>query len=122
MEESKKQQGRRKKLGGNLISALDMYGHSDYYPFHMPGHKRNPDFMTMPPVYRTDITEIDGFDNLHHARGILLKSPGTGSPRAGSRGPGLLLMEAPVAFWQRCSPVQAGGKHSRGPQWPQGCI
>lgn len=75
MEESKR----------NLISALDMYGHSDYYPFHMPGHKRNPDFMAMPPVYRTDITEIDGFDNLHHARGILLKAQERAARVRGSR-------------------------------------
>lgn len=75
MEESKR----------NLISALDMYGHSDYYPFHMPGHKRNPDFMAIPPVYRTDITEIDGFDNLHHARGILLKAQERAARVRGSR-------------------------------------
>ncbi len=69
----------------NLASALDMYGHSDYYPFHMPGHKRNPDFMAMPPIYRTDITEIDGFDNLHHARGILLKAQERAARVRGSR-------------------------------------
>ena len=50
-----------------LYKKLEAYGKSDFYPFHMPGHKRNPlavdgDF----PVER-DITEIDGFDNLHHA-------------------------------------------------------
>ena len=50
-----------------LYKKLEAYGRSDFYPFHMPGHKRNPlavdgDF----PVER-DITEINGFDNLHHA-------------------------------------------------------
>ena len=54
-----------------LYKKLEAYGKSDFYPFHMPGHKRNPltvdgDF----PVER-DITEINGFDNLHHAEGIL---------------------------------------------------
>ena len=24
-----------------LIDDLEEYAHSDYYPFHMPGHKRN---------------------------------------------------------------------------------
>ena len=53
---------------------LEAYGKMDYYPFHMPGHKRNPlsvagDF----PVER-DITEITGFDNLHHPEGILKKA------------------------------------------------
>ena len=41
----------------------------DRYPFHMPGHKRNGDFSI--PCSDIDITEIDGFDNLHNAEGIL---------------------------------------------------
>ena len=40
------------------------------YPFHMPGHKRNSDFSIIGS--EIDITEIDGFDNLHDARGVLL--------------------------------------------------
>ena len=32
-----------------------------------------------------DITEIDGFDNLHHAEGILKSSPGAGGPVYGAR-------------------------------------
>ena len=57
-----------------LYKKLEAYGKSDFYPFHMPGHKRNPlavdgDF----PVER-DITEIDGFDNLHHAEDILKRA------------------------------------------------
>ena len=32
--------------------------------FHMPGHKKSAAF---PEVYGIGITEIDGFDNLHHA-------------------------------------------------------
>ena len=57
-----------------LYKKLEEYGKSDFYPFHMPGHKRNPlavegDF----PVER-DITEIDGFDNLHHAEDILKRA------------------------------------------------
>lgn len=35
---------------------------------HMPGHKRNPDFGS--GIYGYDITEIDGFDNLHKPKGI----------------------------------------------------
>lgn len=40
------------------------------YPFHMPGHKRNARFGIAGS--EIDITEIDGFDNLHNAGGILL--------------------------------------------------
>lgn len=41
---------------------------SDIYPFHMPGHKRR---LSACDSYKIDITEIEGFDNLHHAQGIL---------------------------------------------------
>lgn len=59
---------------GSLVQALAEYSETDAYPFHMPGHKRNPDYMALPPVNSIDITEIDGFDNLHHAEGILRKA------------------------------------------------
>lgn len=38
---------------------------------HMPGHKRNTELMQMGNPYAIDITEIEGFDNLHQAEGIL---------------------------------------------------
>ena len=52
-----------------LDEALYEYSRTDFYPFHMPGHKRNflPD--TMKNFYDIDITEITDFDNLHHAEG-----------------------------------------------------
>lgn len=59
---------RRKQV---LEQKLNEYAKSDIYPFHMPGHKRialdkwNP--------YEMDITEIDGFDNLHQPRELLLE-------------------------------------------------
>lgn len=59
-----------------LIDDLERYGASDYYPFHMPGHKRQcrPGITVFPNPFSVDITEIDGFDNLHHAEGILKES------------------------------------------------
>ncbi len=39
------------------------------YPFHMPGHKRQVEWFQNP--YKYDITEIDGFDNLYEAEGLL---------------------------------------------------
>ena len=53
----------------SLYDRLTAYCGSDAYPFHMPGHKRRAGFMQDP--YSFDITEIDGFDNLHHATGVL---------------------------------------------------
>jgi len=55
----------------NLQEKLQQYVQDGYYPFHMPGHKRNIQMCQMENPYGLDITEIDGFDNLHHAQGIL---------------------------------------------------
>ena len=52
-----------------LDRELENYNKLNIYPFHMPGHKRvsigdfNP--------YDIDITEIEGFDNLHNAKGLI---------------------------------------------------
>ena len=53
----------------SLYEQLIEYCASDAYPFHMPGHKRRAGAMQDPFTF--DITEIDGFDDLHHASGIL---------------------------------------------------
>lgn len=61
----------------NLLSKLIEYGKSDFYAFHMPGHKRqhqNEFASDFPNPFSIDITEIHGFDNLHHPEGILKKS------------------------------------------------
>ena len=47
------------------------------YPLHMPGHKRNMQKDEsfgglLKDVYDVDITEIDGFDNLHDAKDLIL--------------------------------------------------
>lgn len=73
----------------SLWKELEKYSTSDYYPFHMPGHKRFPKESVLacykrfpkgsvlacdkrfPDFYRYDITEIEGFDDLHDARGLL---------------------------------------------------
>ena len=54
-----------------LYRALETYSQKDYYPFHMPGHKRNPETVNTDLPFDRDITEIEGFDNLHHPEGIL---------------------------------------------------
>lgn len=54
-----------------LYKKLEAYGKSDFYPFHMPGHKRNPLSVAGDFSVQQDITEINGFDNLHHPETIL---------------------------------------------------
>lgn len=55
-----------------IYHSLKAYCDSDAYPFHMPGHKRNPNSGALAEFYHLDITEIDGFDNLHQP-GTLIK-------------------------------------------------
>lgn len=55
-----------------LFEQLHNYGQSDYYPYHMPGHKRRQLGHMPQQLLKADITEIDGFDNLHQSEGILL--------------------------------------------------
>lgn len=57
-----------------LYDLLKDYENSDHYGFHMPGHKRNPLIVDARLPYGIDITEIDGFDDLHHAEGVLKKA------------------------------------------------
>lgn len=54
-----------------LSSALEQLQKSDMYPFHMPGHKRRETDYLAQSSYLRDITEIDGFDNLHCPEGII---------------------------------------------------
>ena len=53
-----------------LFRELEKLKEKAYYPFHMPGHKRNVDGF-LKDAYDIDITEIDGFDNLHDAKEII---------------------------------------------------
>ena len=55
-----------------VYESLKKLEKSNYYPFHMPGHKRNIQEEFFNEIAKMDITEIDGFDNLHDADGILL--------------------------------------------------
>ena len=59
---------------GELERALKKLALSDEYPFHMPGHKRDSGIVSgafsvqiprLEELYPLDITEIDGFDDLH---------------------------------------------------------
>ena len=55
----------------NLQKELEKYYNENYLPMHMPGHKRNIELLGEKLPYKIDITEITGFDDLHHAEGII---------------------------------------------------
>ena len=55
----------------SLFDRLKAHAASNRIPMHMPGHKRNTKLLGSDLPYSIDITEIDGFDNLHGASDIL---------------------------------------------------
>lgn len=59
----------RKKEEQYVYDRLREYCGEDHYPFHMPGHKRR--MGTITDAFAIDITEIDGFDNLHQPQSLL---------------------------------------------------
>lgn len=61
----------KERRDDSLIEALKAYGDTDFYPYHMPGHKRTMNGEIPKEWVAYDITEIDGFDNLHDASGII---------------------------------------------------
>ena len=65
-----------------LYEKLKDYSGSGIYPFHMPGHKR---IKTDDLPCDIDITEIDGFDNLHEPAGCLWELQKTAAELFGSR-------------------------------------
>ena len=57
----------------SLTQRLEQYSQSGALPFHMPGHQRRPLHSPALP-WALDITEIDGFDDLHDPEGVLAES------------------------------------------------
>ena len=66
-----------------LYDALTAYNKTDAVPMHMPGHKRYAyDYLVGADL---DITEIDGFDDLHDAEGLLQEAMDNAARVWGSR-------------------------------------
>lgn len=59
------------KKESDLLAMLQGNAENGAYPFHMPGHKRNTTLLGTELPYALDVTEIDGFDDLHAPSGIL---------------------------------------------------
>lgn len=58
-----------------IYNTLKKINNSNIYPFHMPGHKRNKDFLKdFYEFIDLDFTEINETDNMHKPEGIIKKS------------------------------------------------
>ena len=63
----------------DMLGKLEAYSKENIVPMHMPGAKRNSELIgrymdDMSAPYDIDITEIDGFDNMHNADGMIKKA------------------------------------------------
>lgn len=68
-----------------LETVLNQLNERDVYPFHMPGHKRNPAFAFAECPIRLDVTETPDTDDLHHPSGPLADSMALAARLTGSR-------------------------------------
>ncbi len=58
-----------------IYDKLKQLREKGHYPFHMPGHKRNcQDEFSEAVSFAMDITEITGYDDLHHPEGMIRQS------------------------------------------------
>ena len=74
----------------HLYQALSDYSRRDICPLHMPGHKRRACHSPGLP-WHLDISEIDGFDNLHTPEGVLLEAEARAARLFGSEGAYFLI-------------------------------
>ena len=68
---------------------------SDIYPFHMPGHKRR---LSADDACQIDITEIEGFDNLHHSQVRRAVKPKTSLRKPRKRQPDSMAQKRPITW------------------------
>lgn len=60
------------KTEKSLFEKLEKYSSTQDVPMHMPGHKRNVEYEYLDKLgSKFDITEINGFDDLHNSIGVL---------------------------------------------------
>ena len=57
-----------------IAEGLEQYLSQDMKPWHMPGHKRKAIGSTLDDIYKFDMTEVPGVDDLHNPEAMILKS------------------------------------------------
>lgn len=93
-----------------LFESLKNYSDSDFYPFHMPGHKRNSDSGLLADFYQMDITEIDGFDNLHQPESIIKEAQERAAKLYGSQETYFLVNGSTAGILSAVSAVAGRGE------------
>lgn len=63
-----------KRMRRSFLETLNEYCSRDYYPWHMPGHKRMENLVSHRFCVEQDVTELPGLDNLHVPEGAIAES------------------------------------------------
>lgn len=98
----------------DLYDQLKKLDRHTRYPYHMPGHKRNPQAGPMADVMAIDITEIDGFDDLHDASGILLEAEKKAAKIYGAEETHFLVNGSTAGVLAAVSTACAAGRETAG--------
>ena len=70
----------------SIKEMLETYTARDLSPWHMPGHKRRSVLGGMwDDLFRLDVTEVPGTDDLHHAAGPILESERAAAEAVGAK-------------------------------------
>lgn len=106
---NKQRMENQKETRQELYERLCQYAASDFYPWHMPGHKRH--LVEFGDPFSIDITEIDGFDDLHHPDGILKEAMEEAAQIYGSEKTYFLVNGSSCGILAAvCAAVSSGGK------------
>ena len=98
-------------MADRLYRKLMEYDKKNIYPFHMPGHKRNPSLLPSCFPVSMDITEITGFDDLHHPEDLILEAQTEAAELFGSLETHFVINGSTAAILSAVSAcVRRGGK------------
>ena len=81
----------------DILTKLEEYSKAGYVPMHMPGGKRNTEYASTSVL---DITEIDGFDNMHNADGIIKNASDRAAKLYGADKTLMLVNEVQQEYYQ----------------------
>lgn len=96
-------------MNKDMAQYIDELNQNKVYPFHMPGHKRNMELGV--DCYSIDITEIDGYDNLHKPEGMIAGLQGRIAALYGAQASYVLVNGSTCGILAAISAVTQYGDH-----------
>ncbi len=98
-----------------LSDALDQYARDKVIPFHTPGHKQGRSLdnelaqLIDPELLATDLTEVEGLDNLHQPEGVIQEAQILAAALAGAKESWLVVSGKAAALYASLSAILLPG-------------